>query len=392
MFEQSNGLDRGIRDAYLDALKEDYLLLSGSQVSWAEGVLTSEKTADRRHALAILGLSGDARALTFLDSLKLDAWPERERVLFAATKRFLVDQGRDIPVTRIVQNKGLPLNPAELLCYPRLLDSRIIRMVVPKKPSDSDELRFLQGELRENPRTFLSSYVLGLISQYADPGYEYSGVANYLFNQGRTDAALAYGRIGIAKGASAPSLELKVGVALAKAGEWEEAARHFEAGVLGKHTDDSPALEIARLYRDSGKTDQAEDWFRRGLKTLSTSVGDVSPSSVLSAWPSKTLKIWWEYVPALDEFARFLAKERRSDGKRIEEALSLSLESNRLSEESLPNPLDTLAECQALNGDFATAVSTARKALKLVPEAHTTHEYFVRRLKYFEDRLQAQSK
>jgi tetratricopeptide (TPR) repeat protein len=130
-----------------------------------------------------------------------------------------------------------------------------------------------------------------------------------------------------------------------------------------------PEINMANNYAALGELDQAEQWFRRALTR-----GDTARSVN-------------EYAGYLNDFAWFLATNFKTDKKRVEEALALSLVSNKLLDYSYPNYLDTLAECFAARGDIELAVKTQRAALDLLPEDSPKRDQYKKRLSEFESKL-----
>jgi tetratricopeptide (TPR) repeat protein len=214
----------------------------------------------------------------------------------------------------------------------------------------------------------LSPLVLAMIVERKSVGDTYSLLADILLKSGDTDSALRYAQEGLTKGGSATSLENDIGNILSAKGDLRNANVHYLKSLKAGRSDGWPEINMAQNLADLGEIDSAESWFVRGLK------GKPREGS--------------EYAEYINDYAWFLAIHRAGDNKKVQEALALSELSNALTQRSNPNFLDTLAECQAVNGKLSEAVSTEREALKLVPDDHTTQQKYASRVTHFEKKLQ----
>jgi len=114
--------------------------------------------------------------------------------------------------------------------------------------------------------------------------------------------------------------------------------------------------------------DKAEEWYRRGIARRQTARSES------------------EYAGYLNDFAWFLATHRSSDKTKTEEALRLAKRCIEIDDDSPnANHIDTLAECFAATGDFASAAEAEAKALQLLPPASPSRPMYEERLKRFKE-------
>jgi hypothetical protein len=81
--------DEAVIVAYRAAVSRDRLLLSGKQAEWAVTALRTNSDKSRRHALGILGLTGDTENLRFLQALDTASWSEADRLMLARAEQLL---------------------------------------------------------------------------------------------------------------------------------------------------------------------------------------------------------------------------------------------------------------------------------------------------------------
>jgi len=119
---------------YVNAVKEDWRLLSGAQVSVAEEALLNGVKGARDPALAVLALSGDKHSLQVLASLNTKDWSDHDRFAFQVARQFLEHYGRERFGAETEKSNYAQLKRADLLCFPAPLQQFVpIDSLIPNK-------------------------------------------------------------------------------------------------------------------------------------------------------------------------------------------------------------------------------------------------------------------
>jgi tetratricopeptide (TPR) repeat protein len=367
-FQSSNEKDTGFLEQYQNAIPRDWRLLSGVQVRWAESVLKTNRYHDSQIPLSVIALGGDIQSMPVLAEIDTSSWTPEDRRFRDRVQQFLAVHGRDTSLKAIQTAGASSIAIGDLLSYPKGMQfTDGVEKLVP--PETTTAIRtFLRINSGASIGGALSPLVLAMIVERKTVGDAYSLLADILLKSGDTDSALRYAQEGLTKGGSARSLENDIGNILSAKGDLRNANEHYLKSLDAGRSDGWPEINMAQNLADLGEIDSAESWFMRGLK--------------------RTPRGGSEYTEYINDYAWFLAIHRASDNKKVQEALALSELSNVLTQRSNPNFLDTLAECQAVNGKFSEAVSTEREALKLVID-DATHQKYASRVEYFEKKLQA---
>ena len=360
--------DADVIQQYQAALKTDWLLLSGLQVWWAEEVVTSNDRTKLGEALAVLALSGDMQSVDVLKKLDVSDWSETDRTLLARTIKFLDRNGRDTSVNALVKISPAEFKLTDLLCFPAKLNKIApIEALIPNEiPRDVTD--FLRRNRAVVEGRSLSSMALYMLVAKTDQSVTNGFWSDLLLRAGNPDAALSYAQLGVSKAGATASLENDIGNILSAKGDLRGAIPHYEASLRLGRVDGWPEVNMAKNYADLGDLKQAEDLFRRALTRRATARSET------------------EYAGYLNELAWFLATKFKEDAARAKESLSLSIQSNQIVRYSNPNYLDTLAECQAANGDIQSAIKSSRAALSLLPSDSKDRAHYAKRLAEFESR------
>jgi tetratricopeptide (TPR) repeat protein len=352
---------------YREAVAVDWLLLSGLQVQWAETALKADNASKRGDALTLLALSGDRQSLALLSSIKDSEWSEQDRTLLKKVVLFLEHHGRDTSVATLARTAPTDLKLADLLSFPSQTEQNpALDKLIPTEVS-REALEFLRRNRAVVEGRSLSSMALYMLIAKTDPSVFYSFWSDLLLRAGNADAALRYAREGPKTGPTA-ALENQIGNILSAQGDLRGAISHYEASLRLGRVDGWPEVNMAKNYADLGNLKEAENLFRQALLRRATARSEL------------------EYAGYLNEFAWFLATKFKGDTQRLKESLPLSLESNKIVGYSDPNYLDTLAECQAGNGDIKSAIKSAQMALDLVPPESPDRQRYAKRLEEFKSK------
>lgn len=366
---QNGSSDEAIIKQYNEALKADWLLLSGIQARWAESRLFESRIESRQNALAIAALSGDRQTLDVINKLDTTSWSEEDRELLVRSKRFLNDHGRNTSTSQLASVDAASLRLVDFLCFPAPLDSSTnVSKLIPTKADPAAEI-FLNRSSSVKLGRSVSSMALAMVAEHKPVGDTFSVWADLLEEAGETDAALRFANAGIASGGSRADLENTIGNLLSAKHELAAANEHYAASLAAGRIDGWPELNTAINLSDSGDLDGAEKWFRLALSRRAT------------------VRSQTEWARYLNEFAWFLATKRSSDDSKLKEALTLSGESNRVVQRRNPNYLDTLAECEARTGDTDAAIKTAEEALNLVSNNPDEKGKYAERLAFFKAKV-----
>ena len=363
-FQSEEQPDSELLNRYQLAVRRDWRLSSGVQVRWAESTLIKGGPDNLQIPLAVLALAGDRQSLDVLSQIDPKSWSSDDRRVLVHAKQFLITHGRDTSAAalRIANPDSLVLT--DLLCFPGGMEGgNEIAKNLPVETSNA-----AQGFLRTSGGAAvgrsLSPLVLSMLLERKSAGEVYSLLADVLLKGGYSEAALRYAETGLADGGPPASLENDIGNILSAKGNLQLANSHYLKSLEAGRQDGWPEINTAQNLADLGELDQAESWFRRGLKRQPRSEVDLA-----------------EY---LNDFAWFLATHRKEDNTKLKEGLALSQLSNLMVKRANPNFLDTLAECQAANGSLDEAIKTEREALALIADDPTMKSKYVSRVTYFE--------
>jgi hypothetical protein len=357
--------------AYMEAIKDDPVLLTGEQITWAKQHLDTSSIEMSKYALAVLALAGDISATDTLRNFIAQSPPEEISKEANKSLSFLSRFGRDTSLVTSAGPDTLAQAPGSYLVFPKDIDSQeIMKRLRNRSPEYGDEA-FLGKFASFDPNvTFAPAVFARLISRAGD-AKTMADIVDVLTQYGRVDDALTVARFSDEKFGSDPDLENIYGNALLKHKDYALAREHYLASLKAGRTDGWPENNVGQTYADEHQIDDAEIWFRKSLQRKGQKR---SPA---------------DFTDQINRFAWFLAQNRAEDSKKAKEALALSELSNALVRNSDPNFLDTLAECLSANGKATEAVAASRAALALVGENSEKHSQYAERLTEFQKRLES---
>jgi tetratricopeptide (TPR) repeat protein len=342
MFEAGQN-DEAVIVAYRAAISQDWLLLSGVQAEWAQTALTGDSGELRKHASAILALTGDKENLKILRAVDTRSWSEADRSQIARAQQFLELHGHDVSVSRLTALAPQDFKLEQFLSFPG--DSTELLKFIPR-PSSTKWRQFLQKYSSVTNLGSLSSLMVALAYGQSRGGDIDGILADLLHALSLNDAALQYAAYGISAGGNLASLENSMGVILTSKHDYANANIHYSASLAAGRNDGWPELNIANNLNRIGNLDDAEKMYRKALSR------------------QNNVRNLAEYAEYLNDTAWFLVTKRSSDHSKLQEAYKLSIQSNTITEMKDPNFLDTLAQCQLQLGDKSGAKSVLATAQK----------------------------
>ncbi|NEU08002.1 hypothetical protein GZH53_06725 [Flavihumibacter sp. R14] len=373
-FINQNLSDKEYTKLFYDAVKADWLLLSGIQNRWAEDWLRSNEISLRQNAVAVLALTGDIQSANFLKGLDISSWTDSDTGVLKKAINYLGRNGRNTSVSGLLNISAKQFKLSMLFSHPTFGSDLNIDSLLPQK------LHPYTLEFLENNRDIVLGKSMSPVALYmaltnVTPERSYSFWADVLIRASYPDSALSYATMGLAKGGGKAILENTIGNILTAKGNLKEAIDHYNISLSHGRKDGWPELNIAKNYDKLDNLGEAEKWFRKAI--------DRDPFAARSIS---------EYAEYLNEFAWFLVTRLREDRNKIKEALKLSIMSNKLVNYQDPNFLDTLAECLATNGNEEQAVKVMASALKLVSFDSEERTKYEQRYKEFQSRVIKQNK
>jgi tetratricopeptide (TPR) repeat protein len=367
LFRQAPTSDEAILASYQKAVTSDPLLLSGLQAAWAERQL-SVSTA-RSDALAIIALTSERSAVARLRAVDDSAWSAGERGLRDQACAFIERHGHDTSIQSILKTEPRAFSVEQLLACPEGTKRRQpVCVDLQKLRFSSDGVAFLALNSSVSPARSLAVLALSFIASDVPDVKRLGTIADLLLEMKFLPEAQRYAQVGIERFPNDAALENTMGNVLDAQGQPSTAITHYARSLALGRVDGWPELNTAKSYDELNELDKAEEWYRRAIARRQTARSEA------------------EYAGYLNDFAWFLATRRSADKSKTEEALRLAKRCLEIEETPNPNHIDTLAECFAASGDFASAAEAEAKALQYLPPTSADRPAYEARLKHFQDK------
>jgi tetratricopeptide (TPR) repeat protein len=168
-----------------------------------------------------------------------------------------------------------------------------------------------------------------------------NNLASALDKQGRLTEAVALYKQALMAQPNDHRVHNNLGMALARLGRIDEALRHFVMAAELRNDFADPQFHAADLLSGQGKTTEAIEWYRRGLKLRPTQ------------------------LDSLNNLAWLLATRPDQAPGDANEAIRCARQACEATGYKVPVFLDTLGAAYAAAGRFSEAVATAQKAVEL---------------------------
>jgi tetratricopeptide (TPR) repeat protein len=372
LFRREPHSDESILSAYRKAVNADPLLLSGLQAVWAERQLSLP--AVRADALAIIGLACEKPAIARLRAVDDSGWSGDERALRDEACAFIERHGHDSSIQSVVASEPRAFAVEQLLACPGPAAPQSRTCVdVHNLKFSRDAVAFLALNNSVSPTRSLAPLALSLVAADVPEGKRVGTITDLLLELKLVRDAQRYAQVGIDRFPNDADLENTMGNILDSQGQPGAAITHYARSLALGRVDGWPEANTAKSYDEMNELDKAEDWYRRAIARRQTARSES------------------EFAGYLNDFAWFLATRRAGDKSRVEEALRLAKQCLEIDERPNPNRMDTLAECFAASGDFASAADAEARALRLLPLASPDRPAYEERLKHFKERAVRQS-
>jgi len=313
-------------------------------------------------ALAIIALTGDKNELPFLKNIATTEWAESDKKILKYAISFLQRNGRSTSLSQLKQLDPKQFDLTKLLAYPESQTfSSSINKLTPLKVSYQAKL-YLKNNQAVTKDGSLSAMALYMLISNTNTDVTYSFYADVLLQFGDINSALQYAQAGISKIGMTGDLENIYGNILNQQGDFSGAINHYQNCLKLGRNDGWPEINIAHSYEKLNDTVEAEKWFRNGIARDSTA------------------RNGYEYAGYLNDFAWFLQGHFRNDTNKLAESLVYSYASNKITNYTDVNYLDTLIECLIANKEYKSAIKILQLILDQFSVESEDRTKFERRL------------
>ncbi len=179
--------------------------------------------------------------------------------------------------------------------------------------------------------------------RYDNPESHY-GMADALRRKGDVDRAMTEARISLDLRPSDPETHVVLGMALMTKGQVDEAATHFSKAIEIRPNYSTAHYNLAIALLDKHETGKAIEHYEKAI--------ELQP----------------DFLEALTNLAWIFANYPDTTVRNAPKAVELAEKANRLTGDTDPNVLRTLAAAYASNKSFDKALETSRRALQFAQE------------------------